>query len=66
MIKENYKFYFIQENQDISSALKYLNKNDELLGTLTDGDIRRVILKGLDFSHTIKRVYRKKPLLHLI
>ena len=51
----------------INNALKYLNKNQDkclvvidsknkLIGTLTDGDIRRSILKGVSFKQSIKRL----------
>ena len=33
----------------------------KLLGTLTDGDIRRSIIKGLDFEDKISNIYNKKP-----
>ena len=37
------------------------NKNKELLGTITDGDIRRFILKGNDLSQSVKEAMNKKP-----
>ena len=33
----------------------------KLLGTLTDGDIRRAVLNGIDFSQSIKKVFNKRP-----
>ncbi len=67
-----YQYYFIDHNEKINSALKYLNKNQDkclvvidgknkLIGTLTDGDIRRSILKGVSFKQSIKKIINKKP-----
>ena len=42
-------------------GLLVVNKNKKLLGTLTDGDIRRQILKGYKLNSTIKKIYNKKP-----
>jgi dTDP-glucose pyrophosphorylase len=72
MIKNELKYYLIQKNQSIKTALEYLNfnrdkclviinKNKKLLGTLTDGDIRRAILNGKDFSQSIKNIFNRRP-----
>ncbi|NQT27643.1 CBS domain-containing protein [candidate division KSB1 bacterium] len=56
----------------IRQAMKTLNKtaekclivvdiNQKLLGTLTDGDIRRSILAGIGFTTTIENSYYKEP-----
>lgn len=39
-----------------------VDKNDKLLGTITDGDIRRGFLKGLNINSPIKSIVNKKPL----
>mgnify|MGYP001322145964 CR=1 FL=1 len=63
----------ISLNTSIKQALKVIsdggikiaivvNSKGILLGTLTDGDIRRGFLKGLTLSHSIRSVYSKKPL----
>ena len=39
-----------------------VDKNRKLLGTLTDGDIRRGILNGLDIDSNIKGIYFRSPL----
>ncbi len=63
---------FIQSDQTIKEALKQLNKvgekclivinNDEkLLGTLSDGDLRKAILKGKILKDTIKNVFNNEP-----
>jgi len=38
-----------------------VDSNDVLLGTITDGDIRRAILKGKTLDDTVEDVYFKKP-----
>jgi len=66
------KYYYIEEDQSLKFALNCLNNNpdkclvvrnnhNKLLGTLTDGDIRRSIVKGLDFQDKISNVYNRKP-----
>jgi dTDP-glucose pyrophosphorylase len=56
----------------IREAMKILDKTAEkcllvidadkcLLGTLTDGDLRRGILKGLSFTENISKCYNKEP-----
>ncbi len=37
------------------------NKKKKLLGTLTDGDIRRAILKGKKLNESIKNIYNRNP-----
>ena len=56
-IKEALK---IISNGDLQIAL-VVSKKDKLLGTLTDGDIRRALLKGLSVSSSIASIYFKKP-----
>ena len=34
-------------------AIFVVNKNNKLLGSISDGDIRRGILRGLDIKHKI-------------
>ena len=68
------KKLFIQPEASIKDALKQLgksgksclivvNKANKILGTLTDGDVRRVILKGKFLKDKIKGIYEKKPVL---
>ena len=58
----------IFEKSKISAALKQLqstglrcliviNKNKKYLGTITDGDIRKDLLKNKDFSKNISKIY---------
>lgn len=39
-----------------------VDDNMHLLGTLTDGDIRRAILKGLTLESSISNIYHKNPI----
>ena len=38
-----------------------VDNDNKLLGTITDGDIRRAIIKGAKFSTPLKKYYYKKP-----
>jgi dTDP-glucose pyrophosphorylase len=60
------------KSSTIKEALEIINKaamqialivdeKDKLLGTLTDGDIRRGLLKGLDLSNSIEPLIFKTP-----
>jgi dTDP-glucose pyrophosphorylase len=42
-------------------CLIVVDKNKKLLGTLSDGDIRRGILNGKKINETIDSIYNKKP-----
>mgnify|MGYP001234034090 CR=1 FL=1 len=42
-------------------TLIVVNKNNKLLGTLSDGDIRRSILEGAKFNDKITNSYEKNP-----
>ena len=66
------KKLFIQPNASIKEALRQLDKTSKgclivvnnknnLLGTLTDGDVRRVILKGRLLKDKITSIYKKNP-----
>ena len=66
------KKIFIQSNSSIKEALRQLdktsegclivvNKKNKLLGTLSDGDLRRIILKGKLINDKINGIYEKKP-----
>lgn len=66
------KQHLVEKNISISEALKKISKNGEkflivvdknkkLIGTLTDGDLRRVIVKGCKLSNTINNIYNKRP-----
>lgn len=50
----------IIDNGALQIAL-IVDENDKLLGTLTDGDIRRGLLKGLDLNSSIESIIFKTP-----
>ena len=37
-------------------------QNQEFIGTITDGDIRRSILKGFNINSSIERIYNSNPM----
>ena len=49
-------------DQAAEKCLLIIDEELKLLGTLTDGDIRRAILDGNKFSVTIQEFYNKKPI----
>ena len=62
----------LSKNASIEEALKVIgdgamqialvvDKSDRLIGTLTDGDIRRGLLKGLDLKRSIKSIIFNTP-----
>ena len=66
------KNILVKKNISIRKAMKTLSKegqkclvihdgSDKLIGTLSDGDIRKAILRGLPMDETIKSVYQKSP-----
>ena len=65
------KNIFVYENSSVYQAMEKLQKTGEkclivisknkiLLGTITDGDIRRAILNQKSTSTSIKKIYKKK------
>lgn len=75
MYKEiNYNSIKIKECKTIRNAMIILNKNEErfllvinqenkFLGTITDGDIRRAIIKGISIDKSVKFCMNKKPVI---
>ena len=71
-MKEFWKSSVINKNSSIKEALKVLNESSlrivfilepdmSLLGTLTDGDVRRSILSGLSLDENVTKAMRKSP-----
>ena len=63
----------INENDSVKKALSIINngtikmafvvnKKDKLVGTLSDGDIRRGLLRGININSSIFSIINKKPL----
>ena len=42
-------------------CIPVVDKNKRLLGTLSDGDLRKAILKGAQLNESIQRFYYQKP-----
>ena len=74
MIKIKIKKIKITIDANIKKALKVIDdgaikialvvdKKDKLIGTLSDGDIRRGFLRGLSINSPIKSLINKKPLI---
>ena len=69
----NYKEHLIVKSSPVSKALEKLNKiapdsilfiideNEQLIGSITDGDIRRGLLKGLAVSDKLTDFMQNKP-----
>lgn len=66
------KNIFVTESMTIKDAMKLLDKTAEkvliivddeqhLQGTITDGDIRRAILRGQKFSESVSTFYKRDP-----
>ena len=63
---KNVKNYFITENVNLREAIKTIEhgssqialvvESTKLIGTLTDGDIRRWLLKGGDLNESVSNV----------
>ena len=73
----NVKPYIIREKDVIKRAIKMLQKNDikiltvinlnqKLCGTITDGDIRRGLIKGKTIDNHCHEIMNKKPSYALI
>jgi dTDP-glucose pyrophosphorylase len=71
-MEKNIKKYLFSENSKLIDAVNSLEKisdkcliiintKNKLKGTITDGDIRRAILKGVELNSGIKKVYKKNP-----
>lgn len=69
-----YKKITVNQNQTIKEALEIidagairiaivLDSNEKVIGTITDGDIRRGLLKGLVLDDSIDSLYFKEPTL---
>ena len=73
MLVKNLKFCLVYETDTIRKCILNLekstqqiifvvNKQKKLLGSITDGDIRRAILNKFSINETIKPIYNNKPI----
>jgi len=68
---KNWKAAVINEKFSIKDTIKnlnktalqlcFVNKNQKFIGTITDGDIRRALLKGFDLNDNIQKIINRKP-----
>ena len=73
-IKKNLSKILIKENISIEKTLKKLNSSGipicfvvnnkkQIIGSITDGDIRRKIVKNFEFHNQIKSIMNKNPIM---
>ena len=48
-------------NKSFDQTLFIIDLDNHLLGTLTDGDLRRSIINGADLHSAIESIYHKEP-----
>ena len=49
-------------NETAMQVVLVVRSNDSLLGTVTDGDIRRALLRGFDMNSSIEEIMHRDPL----
>ena len=73
MFLKKYKDYLLQSNETIRKSIIKLGKlnkkfcividqNKKFVGTLTDGDVRRGLLKNFNLSDKVSNICNKKSL----
>ena len=55
----------IKINKNLHKCLIVVDKNNKLKGTITDGNIRRAFLAGMNLENNIKKVYSKKNVIFI-
>ena len=69
---KSWKAAILKSSDTILNAIRAIDESEmqialivdsdmHLLGTVTDGDIRRGILRGVGFDESIKEIYNKNP-----
>ena len=48
-------------SQSVEKCLVIVDQNNILLGTLSDGDLRKAILDGFDMNDPIEQIYKSNP-----
>jgi dTDP-glucose pyrophosphorylase len=61
-IPANLKDAVVKLNESGLKILCVVDKSNRLLGTISDGDIRRSLLKNIKLNETVERVLNKKPI----
>lgn len=64
LVKSNYSIKKSLEILDVGAKgiLLLIDENRKLLGTITDGDIRRAILTGMDLNESIEKIAHYNPI----
>lgn len=68
----NLKKYIVNENTSIYKTIKLINKNENktllvvkkdftFKGTITDGDVRRALINGINIKSKVKGIYNNNP-----
>ena len=60
-LNKNIKDSLLQLEKNREKCLVVINSNNVLKGTLTDGDIRRAMLRGADANSKIRKYIKKNP-----
>jgi dTDP-glucose pyrophosphorylase len=72
LVRENWNQALLNQGADLAAAIKLLseassrivlvvNENKKLLGTITDGDVRRSILAGKDLMTSVREIMNSTP-----
>ena len=52
----------LQKLNTVPEKIIYIIKNKKLIGSITDGDIRRKFIEGISTNEELSKFYNKKPL----
>ena len=58
---QSLKEAMVRLNEISEKVLFVIDEHQRLLGSLTDGDIRRAIIQGVDFSSPVEKIMWTKP-----
>ena len=72
-MSERYKQVLVRPDTPLREAIKQMDKaalqvlivvddKDRLLGIVTDGDVRRAIMNGIDFKRPVNSIMTKNPI----
>ena len=58
---ETIKNAMLKIKKNGTRTLVVVNTNKQLLGTLSEGDIQKALIKNVKVNESIKKIYNKKP-----
>ena len=58
---DNIRTAYKKLNLTAEKCLFVVDKNSNFIGTLSDGDIRKAIMKNFNLDNKIEKIYNKKP-----